>query len=146
MLCVQTHNSDTEVNPWAGFIDADVTNKAIEDTIQRNPGYFHTEMLKTTLKHDILTIALFKSAAVDLGLIFRPVIENCGTNILLELLRPGTETECEFYTRLQRKRDKNSVIHKIGRVCGRQWEQMNHPLQSDECFKCRYEKYLTKTV
>lgn len=148
VMTVQTHSLDTETTNWAGCIDADVTNKAIEHFLNQNPGYLHTEKRKATLIHDILTLVLLKSAA-DNYVVFQTVLRHYRTDILLELLRPGEETQCEFCTGLAKSRKnegfrevEKDLIYNTAKLCGENLERMSHPLKFEELLKEKYERFL----
>lgn len=69
---------------WSREIGKDITKDAITKIFIIS-GYVYFEADTVALAHDILTIALFKSAANNFLL---RVVENCDVDMMLQLLKP----------------------------------------------------------
>lgn len=83
-MCVQRHNCQEEPMKWSREIGKDITKDAITKIFIIS-GYVYVEADTAALAHDILTIALFKSAANNFLL---RVVENCDVDMMLQLLKP----------------------------------------------------------
>ena len=96
---------------------------------------------------DVLTIVLFKCTAEVIEDFF-PVHQICKENVLLELMRPTGDSNCEFYTSLEevnkitdfKNREVGKVlVYRLAHYWSKDWE---HPLQPIALFREKSEKYL----
>lgn len=106
------------------------------------------EVEAASLTHEILSVALFKSAA-DKKEILSPVLLNCEVDLIIQLLRPAdsiqSEILCEFMDA-----SKNSQFRESAKACVFQLarkhkeEEINHPLRTIGFVEEKLKKYLNK--
>lgn len=141
LMCVQEHNSDKEPEEWAGLINADISKPKLKD-ITTASGYVKMEGNEETLVHDILAIVLFKSAAETPVEIFKPVVERCKLDFMLQILRPDS-THNDLYCGFMNV-DKKSDFREIGkkfvdRCVIDQTLDLGHPLRTLEFVQKKYK-------
>lgn len=149
LMCVQRHNCQEEPMEWIREKSKDITKDAIEE-IFTTSGYVYFEANTATLAHDILTIALFKSAAKADEYLVR-VVENCEVDMMLQLLRPpGTahnDLYCDFMDVYDMDNSNQRTIAKIFvyRYASKYREiKMVHPLLTMEFVKEKYLNYIKR--
>lgn len=147
LMCVQRHNCQEEPMKWIRETSADITKDAITKMFTTS-GYVYVEDNTATLAHDILTIALFKSAAEADEYLLR-VVENSEVDMMLQLLRsPGTahnDLYCTFMDVNNKENVNQRTIAKefVYRYASKYGEiQMDHPLFTIDFVRNKYPRYL----
>lgn len=147
LMCVQRHNCQEEPMKWIRETNADITKDAITKMFTTS-GYVHVEGNTATLAHNILTIALFKSAAEADEYLLR-VVENCDVDVMLQLLRPlGTahnDLYCDFMDVNKKKISNQRTMAKtfVYRYASKyRYNERVHPLFMIEFVSEKYHKYL----
>lgn len=147
LMCVQRHNCQEEPMKWIREKSEDITKDSIEKNFTTS-GYVYVEANTATLAHDILTIALFKSAGKADEYLER-VVENCEVDMMLQLLRPpGTalnDLYCDFMDVNDKEKSNQRTIAKefIYRYASKYREiKTVHPLFTIEFVKEKYPNYL----
>lgn len=132
---------------WIRETNADITKDAITKMFTTS-GYVHVEGNTATLAHNILTIALFKSAAEADEYLLR-VVENCDVDVMLQLLRPlGTahnDLYCDFMDVNKKKISNQRTMAKtfVYRYASKyRYNERVHPLFMIEFVSEKYHKYL----
>uniref|UniRef100_A0A8W8JTH5 DZIP3-like HEPN domain-containing protein n=1 Tax=Magallana gigas TaxID=29159 RepID=A0A8W8JTH5_MAGGI len=147
LMCVQRHNCQEEPMKWIRETDADITKDAITKMFTTS-GCVYVEDNTASLAHDILTIALFKSAAEADEYLLR-VVENCDVDVMLQLLRsPGTAHNdlcCDFMDVNNKKRSNHRKMAKefVYRFASKYRDiKMVHPLFKIKFVSEKYSKYV----
>lgn len=141
-MVVQIHALDKELPTWTGDVEASVSLNTLNNLCKQKVGYIQIEQKHASLIHDILAIALFKSASEDRKN-FLPVLQYCNKNVLLELVRPAGCNH-EFYTSLVKINDEfrecgKVFVYRLTSYWSKDWE---HPLQPIALFREKSQKYL----
>lgn len=140
-MCVQQHNLEEQPEKWAGHISAEITKHNLMD-LAKTSCLLHVDNKIATLAHDLLTTVLFKCAAEQTE-IFSPVLQLCQSDVFLQLLRPTSSTNSDFYFEYL----PDSKNRDVGRMCTYRLARMdkkqeiNHPLMEVELVKEKYAKY-----
>nr|XP_034339424.1 uncharacterized protein LOC105339430 isoform X4 [Crassostrea gigas] len=147
LMCVQRHNCQEEPMKWSREIGKDITKDAITKMFTTS-GCVYVEDNTASLAHDILTIALFKSAAEADEYLLR-VVENCDVDVMLQLFRsPGTahnDLYCDFMDVNKKKIPNQRTMAKefVYRFASKYRNiEMVHPLFKTEFVSEKYPKYL----
>lgn len=146
LMCVQRHNCQEEPMKWIRETSADITKDAITKMFTTS-GYVYVEDNTASLAHDILTIALFKSAAEADEYLLR-VVENCDVDVMLQLFRsPGTahnDLYCDFMDVNKKKISNQRTMAKefVCRFASKYRNiEMVHPLFKIEFVSEKYPKF-----
>lgn len=147
LMCVQRHNCQEEPMKWIRETSADITKDAITKMFTTS-GYVYVEDNTATLAHDILTIALFKSAAEADEYLLR-VVENSEVDMMLQLLRPPGTAHNDLYCTFMDVNNKENVNQRtiakkfVYRYASKYGEiQMDHPLFTIDFVRDKYPRYL----
>lgn len=131
---------------WIRETSADITTDAITKMFTTS-GYVYVEDNTASLAHDILTIALFKSAAEADEYLLR-VVENCDVDVMLQLFRsPGTahnDLYCDFMDLNKKKIPNQRTMAKefVNRFASKYRDiKMVHPLFKIDFVSEKYPKY-----
>ncbi|XP_052713510.1 uncharacterized protein LOC128187251 [Crassostrea angulata] len=148
LMCVQEHNCEEEPTEWAGLISADISKYALAE-IFSTTGYVLFETKTATLAHDILTTAIYKSAAMMHEYLII-VVQQSKIDMLLQLLRPpgssNNDLSCDFIDV-----HKSREFKRIGKVFVERYaskyrehdiNDIFHPLQTLYFIREKYLKYL----
>lgn len=139
LMCVQQHNIEEEPEKWPGFISAEITKHSLID-LAKTSGLLQVENKRVTLAHELLTAALFKSAAERIH-IFLPVLQVCDSDVFLQLLRPSDGCQSGLYYIYNY--DLSKLSKKVGKMCAYRLaciykkQEIAHPLMSVELVKNR---------
>lgn len=143
VMCVQQHNLE-EPKEWAGLISGDITKQNLME-LCKTSGLLQVENKRVTLAHELLTTALFKSAAERFH-IFLPVLELCFSDVFLQLLRPSDGSQSDLYYKYYY--DLSNLSRDVGERCAYRLariytkQEIAHPLMSIEFVKNTYIQYL----
>lgn len=132
---------------WIRETSADITKDAITKMFTTS-GYVYVEDNTATLAHDILTIALFKSAAEADEYLLR-VVENSEVDMMLQFLRPPGTAHNDLYCTFMDVNNKENVNQRtiakkfVYRYASKYGEiQMDHPLFTIDFVRDKYPRYL----
>lgn len=150
LMCVQQHNIEDGPEKWAGLIDVLISKHNVMNSA-RISKLLHVKNKIVTLAHELLTTALFKSAADDYYIVL-PVIQLCDRNVFLQLLRPSDtcnthgDLYCEYlYNNYERSRSRE-----VGEICASRLadnykkQEIKHPLMAIDFVKDKYLDYLNR--
>ena len=142
LMVVQSHALDEELPSWAGSIDADITIDALNNLCKQKFEYIQTREKNASLRHDILTIVLFKCAA-EHDNVFLAVLNHSKENVLQELMRSSFKCDCEFYTSFKERKEITLIFKWVGKtLVKRLAPHEKHPLHETDLFKEKAKKYM----
>ncbi|XP_062595995.1 uncharacterized protein LOC134257386 [Saccostrea cucullata] len=95
IMFVRVYNVDQDIMPWAGSISAELTEDSVKRCVKKYPEYLIEENNTVELKHEILTISLFK-ASYATETEFSALVYHCDISTILQLTRPKEECDCVF--------------------------------------------------
>lgn len=146
LMCVQRHNFEEEPKEWSQQIYADITKHYLMD-LAKTSDLVQVDTNIVTLGHELLTVVLFKSI-VDTKEIFLPVLQNCESDVFLQLLRPTGSTCSDIFYEYTCTDDENS--RDIGKMCAFRlagiyyYRENSHPLMTVQLIREKYCHYLRK--
>ncbi|XP_062617252.1 uncharacterized protein LOC134278962 [Saccostrea cucullata] len=89
IMFVRVYKLNEDMMPWAGMISAELTEDSIKRCVEKYPEYLIEESDIVELKHELLTISLFK-------VLYETLVHHCDIGSILQLTRPKEECNSDF--------------------------------------------------